>query len=335
MKLDALAQRYGLSEAMMAEFLKNHYEDINANGEYLKNVNKEWILEDNGLSVLDGMLKKPEPVISPDVKALQETNATLKQQVVQLKQENDKLSEDFRHISQQLADMRKERKPFDDALAHYQQMVESSRAESLSYQQHLNTLKASQAQNSEEYVRRINDLTEELERQKKMVSGMQQVEFQRMELQKQVTQLYQKNEAINKRCDALKAERDAAILESEQNKKYAREVKEQTSLAVCSLAAAENELVRVAKISPNELDAAKKNFQAHSSSSPFPFSDDSTLPSASTPEPVKKNEPTGREKQEAHQQALMDELRKQSAPKRGLFSRISGFLGMGSNKAAL
>lgn len=56
MNLQEVTARYGLTKNQMVEFLKRNYEELNSDGEHVKSVNHDWIVDDAGIETIDKLL---------------------------------------------------------------------------------------------------------------------------------------------------------------------------------------------------------------------------------------------------------------------------------------
>lgn len=317
MNMQDLIHRYPITEEGMNAFLRANYERINEDGEHLKNVKKEWIIDEAGIGILDTLILPAKPEGKKNLQTLSDENDALTSKIADLQEKLKKTEADYARSQKELAEMREERKPFDDALLNYQRMVEVSKDENKKMQEKLDRAAKDADADKAQLVERNQSLNDELTRQKKLVSELQKEQFTRMNLQKQVTLLYEKLEASNTENDKLRKETAKAKMSEEQANQYAREVSEAVSLASCNLAAVENQLNRLVHQHVTKGKQPKRTALPKRESQPLPPLE----------ETAHKAIPTAN-KQEAVREQMLEEMRKeQTTPKHGFFSRVAGLLG--------
>lgn len=325
-----LQERYSLNSKQSAiAILKEHYEELNANGEYVKYTKGNWIIDEKSLpaidkimgfvppkvitlSALDELTKRAEDA-EATLEQLQSENATLRQALSSARLEAEQNASESRELQNKYLAIQEGAESDRAAMVRKASLrAEKAENELSRYREKYEHLVVSSDEQVKSLTTRIEDLMSQLATNHGVMEQKVKADFEAMRARKEAERLYDEIHEKEQRLSDL----NLSIRELEESKADAqnqlRAIRLQINAALNTVGALEDQL-------KNCLDAEDDSATATVEKKP-----------AVVAEPISsENTVSGLSAQDIQRQQLMDEMREEQATdtkhKKTFWKRVASF----------
>lgn len=366
MNVKEIAKRYDMTPNEVRTFLIQNFVDMNISGEHVKNVKRNWHVDEEGIRMMDNLLGftgGKESIEDTAVKNADELTAPSNLALAmntcdRLKAENDKLTAALQQTTSAYEKLQGDYNTLQDKFLSLQEGRESmnssmirqykSKSESLGkdlaiMRSRCEALQTAKEAQYEEMQARIDEMQEELSNKTDVMKEKLESDHRAFESKKLADKLYKDLSDANKEIDILKAKLQKADLDRTAIMKQIEEYKRQAVLISQTLLTAQ---IQAQAISENELELMPEVKSTTAGKDMTTLTKNTAKADADTKDTISghtaaaRHTHAGQKKQKEEQQALLKAIAKenslqeksgQAAGQEGVFhtirQRIASFIG--------